>query len=91
MQRQYSGANVVVGIAGRFDADAVVAAAEAAFAAMPAGRENVVEAPVYAGGVASRVQPGYSQTQRRARLPDPIAGATTTTPAPSPRRCSARA
>src|SRR6187455_2053606 len=48
--RQYTGA------------DAVVAAAEAAFAGMPAGRENVVEAPVYAGGVASRVQPGYSQT-----------------------------
>ena len=60
--RQYTGANVVVGIVGRFDADAVVAAAEAAFAGMPAGRENVVEAPVYAGGVASRVQPGYSQT-----------------------------
>jgi len=60
--RQYTGANVVVGIVGRFDADAVVAAAEAAFAGMPAGRENVVEAPAYAGGVASRVQPGYSQT-----------------------------
>ncbi len=60
--RQYTGANVVVGIVGRFDADAVVAAAEAAFAGMPAGGENIVEAPVYAGGVASRVQPGYSQT-----------------------------
>jgi len=60
--RQYTGANVVVGVIGRFDADAVVAAAEAAFAGMPAGRENVVEAPAYAGGVASRVQPGYSQT-----------------------------
>ena len=60
--RQYTGANVVVGIVGRFDVDAVVAAAEAAFAAMPAGRENVVEAPAYVGGVASRVQPGYSQT-----------------------------
>ena len=60
--RQYTGANVVVGIVGRFDPDAVVAAAEAAFATMPAGRENVVAAPEYAGGVASRVQPGYSQT-----------------------------
>jgi predicted Zn-dependent peptidase len=60
--RQYTGTNVVVGIVGRFDADAVLAAAEAAFAAMPAGRENVVEAPAYAGGIASRVQPGYSQT-----------------------------
>jgi len=60
--RQYTGANVVVGVIGRFDGAAVFAAAEAAFAAMPAGRENVVEPPVYAGGVASRVQAGYSQT-----------------------------
>ncbi len=60
--RQYTGANVVVGVVGRFDADAVGAAAEAAFATMAPGRENVVEAPAYVGGVASRVQPGYSQT-----------------------------
>ncbi len=59
---QYTGANVIVGVAGRFDADEVIAAAETAFATMPAGRENVVAAPVYVGGVASRVQPGYSQT-----------------------------
>ena len=60
--RQYSGANIVVGVAGRFDLDAIVASAEAAFAAVPAGSENRVEAPAYAGGIASRVQPGYSQT-----------------------------
>jgi predicted Zn-dependent peptidase len=60
--RQYTGANVVVGIVGRFDLEAVVAAAGEAFATMPAGRENVVAAPAYVGGVASRVQPGYSQT-----------------------------
>lgn len=59
---QYTGANIVVGVAGRFDLDAVVAAAEAAFAGAPAGSANEVEAPVYVGGVASRVQPGYSQT-----------------------------
>jgi predicted Zn-dependent peptidase len=60
--RQYTGANVVVGVAGSFDLDAVVAAAETAFAALPAGQENRVEPPAYVGGVASRVQPGYSQT-----------------------------
>ncbi|MEO5845438.1 MAG: pitrilysin family protein [Caldimonas sp.] len=60
--RQYSGANVVVGVVGRFELDAVAAAAEAAFAGMVAGAENVVETPAYVGGVASRVQPGYSQT-----------------------------
>lgn len=60
--RQYTGANIVVGVAGRFDADAVLAAAEAAFAGAPTGSANVVEPPAYVGGVASRVQPGYSQT-----------------------------
>jgi predicted Zn-dependent peptidase len=60
--RQYSGANVVVGVAGRFDLDAVIAATEAAFATMAPGRENVVATPAYVGGIASRVQPGYSQT-----------------------------
>ena len=60
--QQYSGANVVVGVAGPVDVAEVVAAAEQAFASMPAGAENRVEPPLYAGGVASRVQPGYSQT-----------------------------
>jgi predicted Zn-dependent peptidase len=60
--RQYTGANIVVGVAGRFDLDAIVAAAESAFAAVPAGSENRVEPPAYLGGVASRAQPGYSQT-----------------------------
>ncbi len=60
--RQYSGANVVVGVVGSFDLDAVVAAAEAAFGGMAAGSENVVDAPAYIGGVASRAQTGYSQT-----------------------------
>jgi predicted Zn-dependent peptidase len=60
--RQYTGANIVVGVAGRFDPDAVIAAAETAFAALPAGSENRVEPPAYLGGVASRAQPGYSQT-----------------------------
>jgi predicted Zn-dependent peptidase len=62
VERQYSGANIVVGVAGRFDLDAIVAAAEAAFAAVAAGTENHVEPPAYGGGIASRVQPGYSQT-----------------------------
>ena len=60
--QQYAGANIVVGVAGNVDVDAVVAAAETAFAARQAGVENQVEPPRYVGGVASRVQPGYSQT-----------------------------
>jgi predicted Zn-dependent peptidase len=62
VSRQYTGANIVVGVAGRFDLDAIVAAAETAFAGVAAGAENRVEAPAYGGGIASRVQPGYGQT-----------------------------
>jgi predicted Zn-dependent peptidase len=62
VERQYTGANVVVGVAGRFDLDRFVAAAETAFATLAPGAENRVEAPAYVGGVASRAQPGYSQT-----------------------------
>ena len=59
---QYAGANIVVGAAGNVDVDAVVAAAEAAFGAARRGRANEVAPPGYVGGVASRVQAGYSQT-----------------------------
>ena len=60
--QQYSGANVVVGVAGNVDPDSVVADAEAAFGSMPRGHENSVEAPAYIGGIASRRQVGCSQT-----------------------------
>ncbi len=60
--RQYSGANIVVGVAGNIDPDAVVKGAQAAFGAMPQGHENRVEAPASLGGARSRRQPGCSQT-----------------------------
>jgi len=59
---QYSGANVVVGVAGNVDSELVRKEAEAAFGGMPAGRANEVPVPGYVGGVASRAQAGYSQT-----------------------------
>ena len=62
VQQQYTGANVVVGIAGNVDAQRIVKEAEAAFAAMPRGSENTVPVPDYIGGVASRSQAGHSQT-----------------------------
>jgi predicted Zn-dependent peptidase len=61
--RQYTGPNIVVGAAGAFDADAFLQTASQAFAALPAGAPNRVDAPAYAGGgVRSRGQPGSSQT-----------------------------
>jgi predicted Zn-dependent peptidase len=62
VQRQYTGANVVVGIAGNVDADHVVAEAAAAFGEMPRGSDNLVAAPEYVGGICSRRMPGHNQT-----------------------------
>jgi predicted Zn-dependent peptidase len=61
VQQQYSGANIVVGIAGNVDADRVVAEALAAFGDMPRGSDNRVAAPAYVGGIRSRRMAGCSQ------------------------------
>jgi predicted Zn-dependent peptidase len=60
--RQYSGRNVVVGIAGDVDPEAMQREVEAAFGDMPAGEENRVAPPVYQGGSLARRLPGYSQS-----------------------------
>jgi predicted Zn-dependent peptidase len=60
--RQYSGANVVVGVGGRIDHDAVLREAELAFGTMPAGSPNAVDTPPYVGGGKTKRQAGYSQT-----------------------------
>jgi predicted Zn-dependent peptidase len=61
VRQQYTGANVVVGIAGGIDDDAVVAAAAAAFGDMPCGSDNCIDPPSYVGGIRSRRMPGCSQ------------------------------
>lgn len=62
VQRQYSGENVVIGVAGDVDADAVVEAAQAAFGGLPRGTENTLSTPAWIGGIATRRLPGVSQT-----------------------------
>lgn len=61
VQRQYTGRNVIVGVAGPVDPQAVLRAVEEAFAGMPAGEENRVDPPAYVGGMATRRIAGYSQ------------------------------
>lgn len=61
VRRQYSGANVVVGVAGAVDADAVLRAAEAGFGDMPAGSAHRLAAPVYRGDVRAQALAGSSQ------------------------------
>jgi len=62
VQRHYSAANTVVAVAGDVDPRAIVRAAEAAFGAMPRGRDNRVEAPAWQGGVRTRALAGCPQT-----------------------------
>ncbi|WP_280156485.1 pitrilysin family protein [Piscinibacter sp. XHJ-5] len=71
VQRQYSGENVVIGVAGNVDPHAVAKDAEAAFGRMVQGIENVVQAPPYLGGIAMRRQPGCSQTHVVLGFPTP--------------------
>ena len=71
VQQQYTGANIVVGIAGNVDADQVVAEASAAFGDMPRGSDNRVAAPDYVGGIRSRRMPGYSQAHAVLGFPIP--------------------
>lgn len=62
VERQYTGANLVVGAAGHVDPAAVSAAAHEAFGAMPAGHAHAVDPPSWVGGIRSRRQSGSSQS-----------------------------
>jgi len=58
---QYTGANTIVGIAGRVDPERIVAATRAAFGGMPRGEANRIAAPAYLGGIRSRRLAGGDQ------------------------------
>jgi predicted Zn-dependent peptidase len=62
VRRQYSGANVVVGIAGNIDPAAVIEDVREAFGNMPRGTVNDLAAPHYLGGAKTRRLPGNSQS-----------------------------
>ena len=70
----YTGANVVVGVAGNIDADAIVKVADASFGVLRPGAANVVAPPVYAGGIGSRALAGSGQTHVVFGLPAPALG-----------------
>jgi predicted Zn-dependent peptidase len=71
VQRQYTGANVVVGVAGDIDAAAIVDVVRAVFGSMPAGAANTIAAPGYVGGVRTRRQTGSSQSHVMLGFPVP--------------------
>jgi hypothetical protein len=72
VQRQYTGANTIVGIAGAIDPEAMLRAAEAAFADVPAASRMRSQRRLHRRhriAPAKRLQPD----PRRARLPDSVA------------------
>jgi predicted Zn-dependent peptidase len=72
VRHQYTGANLVVGVAGRIEPHQVLGAAERAFGSMHQGGQNAVPEPAYRGGSGARRQTGFSQTH--VVLGYPIAG-----------------
>ena len=71
VQRQYTGANVVVGVAGNIDPELVINDAQAAFGSLRRGSEHVVAAPTYIGGIKTLRQAGCSQTHVVLGFPTP--------------------
>lgn len=62
VEQQYTGTNLVVGVAGAIDPDAIVRSVEAVFGRLRPGQPNLVAPPRYAGAVRARAQAGSSQT-----------------------------
>ncbi|MBI5255442.1 MAG: insulinase family protein [Burkholderiales bacterium] len=62
VQRQYSGENLVLGVAGRVDPDAMLRAAEQAFGGMPRGEARAVAEAPFLGGLKQRRHAGSSQS-----------------------------
>ena len=60
--RLYSGENLVLGVAGDIDPEAVVRGAEQAFGELARGAPNDIGAPAYKGGLASKALAGSGQS-----------------------------
>lgn len=69
--QHYTGANLVVAVAGPLDADTLLREAEAAFGSMPAGQPNRLTAPAWHGGIKQRAMAGSSQTHLVLGFPVP--------------------
>jgi predicted Zn-dependent peptidase len=71
VERQFTGTNTVVGIAGNVDPDGAIAATEAAFGDMPRGADNRIAAPDYIGGIRSRRLSSVNQAHALLGFPIP--------------------
>ncbi len=71
VERQYSGANIVVAVAGAVDPQRMAQAAERAFGTLRSGGENGIDVPAYVGGIGTRKFGGYSQAHVVVGFPIP--------------------
>ncbi len=71
VERQYTGRNIVVAVAGAVDPQQMIRAAEQAFGSLQAGEDNGIDAPAYVGGVGTRKFGGYSQAHVVVGFPIP--------------------
>jgi predicted Zn-dependent peptidase len=71
VQRQFTGTNTVVGVAGNVDPDRIVAAAQDTFGGMPRGADNRIAAPDFVGGIHARRLSGCSQAHAVMGFPIP--------------------
>lgn len=71
VQQRYSGANLIVGIAGDVDAQALLRVVEDSFGALAAGTANVADPAPYLGGIGARRHAGSSQAHLVLGFPIP--------------------
>jgi len=75
VRQQYTGSNIVVGVAGNVKAKEIVKDVHAVFGSLPAGTPNLVAPPTFEGGVATRRLPGSPQAHVVMGFPmAPLAG-----------------
>jgi predicted Zn-dependent peptidase len=71
VRRHYTGANVIVGVAGNVEPEAIVREVQGAFGDLPQGSAHVVAPPAWRGGIAARRMAGVSQTHVVLGFPAP--------------------
>lgn len=71
VRQQYTGANVIVGVAGNVEAAAIAREAQAAFGTMPRGTPHQVPAPTWHGGFMAKRMAGVNQSHVVLGFPSP--------------------
>lgn len=63
IKRQYTGPNIIIGVAGNVDEAETLKLIEEAFSGIASGKTNVVKPPEYKGGIAIKRKAAFKQTK----------------------------